>query len=66
MLLRDYLKHLWAWLRMFPTLSDDTHGFCRTLGEAEETCLVCGRTQIDPFFDLKADQRIMKRYGDDK
>lgn len=64
MLLSDYLKHLYWWFRMFPTFSEDTHGFCRALGEPEETCLVCGRTQIDPYFDSDADKRMMERFPD--
>lgn len=66
MTFREWLEHLWIWIRMFPAFSEDTHAYVRALGDPLETCMGCGRSQMDPEFDLEADKRIMKRYPTDE
>ncbi len=41
----NWLKHFWRWIRYPNIFTKDYHCFISTLGDKEETCLICGKTQ---------------------
>ncbi len=58
--MRDWLKHLRAWLSMFPLR--DYHVWTSVIGEPEEWCLGCGKTQVKPQEELLEDARLLEKH----
>ena len=58
--MRDWLRHLCAWLRQFAWCSE--HFWTSTLGGLEETCLFCGKTQVKPQEELLWDTEMLEKH----
>jgi hypothetical protein len=58
--MKDWLKHFVIWLSMFPLR--DMHVWVATLGEPEELCWGCGRTQKRAPDELLEDAELLKKH----
>lgn len=61
MTLRQYLIHLWWWLRMFPPPSHDEHVMVGVVGDRALECMVCHAEGVDDDLteeDLERDKQM--------
>lgn len=58
MTLKQYLIHLWRWLRLFPFPNDDAHVYIGEFGNKEYECMDCGRKKIDVAEPEPTDEEI--------
>jgi len=55
---RDWLRHLWFWLRSFPR----EHAWTSVVGEPEETCLMCGKKAVKPQEEMDWDLEMLEKH----
>jgi uncharacterized protein with PIN domain len=56
--MKNWLKHFVWWLQSFPI--GDYHTHVSVMGEAEETCLVCGDKVEKPSKDVEKDLELLQ------
>jgi len=58
----DYFRHLCWWLRDFPLPGECLHAYSSIVGGTEETCLLCGKTQVKSKEDLLDDAELLAKH----
>ena len=51
MTLKQYLIHLWTWIRAFPKLNDDAHMWIGVARTGDYECWICDAEKYDPDDD---------------